>query len=91
MAEKSPDQIISASPELVQKAVEEWGEPGLIIESAEATFRGMPDLEADPEARALVQRVRDAVADLKPGVDDRPIPDERKRKSKLSTTGDSAP
>jgi hypothetical protein len=71
MAEKSPEQIVSASPKLVQKAVQEWGQPDLIIESAEATFRGMPDLQTDPEAAALVARVKQAVADLKPGPDDR--------------------
>lgn len=67
MAQKSSKEIVSVSQELVQKAVDEWGEPDLIIESAEATFRGMPDLDADPEARALVQRVHDAVEQLPDG------------------------
>jgi hypothetical protein len=75
MAERSPDEIVSASKELVQKAVDEWGEPDLIIESAEATFSGMPDLDADPDARALVQRVQDAVDRLPDGRGESPEPE----------------
>ncbi len=64
MRSKSHNEIGSVSQTLVQEAVDVVGPPDLIIESAEATFRGLPDLEADPRARKIMDRLWKAVDDL---------------------------
>ena len=47
--------IASISPEFVQEIVDEVGIPDNIVESAEGTMVGLPDVEKDPEARALIE------------------------------------
>lgn len=64
MREKDTSEIYSVSQDLVQGVIKLAGPPDLIIESADATFRGMPDLEADPPTREVMDRLRRAVERL---------------------------
>lgn len=70
MRSKSHTEIESVSQELIQAIVDDSGAPDNMVESAEATFVGLPNVDADPEARRIMQGIENAV-----GADRPPSPD----------------
>ena len=61
MRSKPHTEITSISQTVVEKIVEDAGVPMNFVESAEATFRGLPDLNADPQARQTMERLKAAL------------------------------
>lgn len=62
--QKPHTAIESLSPEYVKAVVDETGVFHNFVESAQGTFRGLPDLETDPAARQTMKRLDEAVAKL---------------------------
>jgi hypothetical protein len=57
---KSHTEITSISQPFVEEIVRHSGVPQNFVESAEATFAGLPDVDSDPDARAIMERLETA-------------------------------
>jgi len=55
----------SVEPELLEAVAEQNGrEPDNFVESAELTMVGLPDLDADPEAKRVVDGIQEDIDEL---------------------------
>jgi|GEM_PF-3331263 len=57
MRTKSYTEINSLSTEFVEQVAEEYGKPDNFVESADGTFAGLPNVDTDPDANALLKRL----------------------------------
>jgi len=64
MRSKPYTEIESLSPNFVAEIVERSGVPDNIVESAEGAIVGLPDLDADPKARIVMDRLDGAIRKL---------------------------
>jgi hypothetical protein len=54
MRSKSYTDINSLSAEFVAQVAEEYGPPDNFVESADGTFAGLPNVDSDPDANAIL-------------------------------------
>jgi hypothetical protein len=65
MREKPYTEIESVKRELIDAVVEQHGgPPDNFVESGEATIVGLPDLDADPDARLLIDGLDARIREL---------------------------
>jgi hypothetical protein len=64
MRSKSYTEMNSLSTKFVEQVAEEYGKPDNFVESADGTFSGLPNVDSDPGANAILTRLERDLAEL---------------------------
>ncbi len=67
---ESSTAIKSLSPGFVKAVVTKVGRPDNFVDSPEGSFVGLPDIDADPAAREVIESLNAEVQSTRPDPDD---------------------